>query len=389
MLLGESTKMEVMAENPPSWIVNWFTLGDENKIYLNKSLLLDLIEKNIQKAGSQRVLSRKLSALGEPFDQAKIYRLKKGEYDGLNIGKVKALLRFLSLPYDSINSSILAVGGRRSIKNAKFPINMNCGAGGRLIAAALSDGGAYLRDPKQKKLVFNYYGKDEDLVKQVIKSVRDSIGDAYYSYDNHRLSFSSKLIPDILVRAGAVIGKKTLVNPHLPSVIRYGKSETVTEYFRQVFADEGSVWKGAIEYKRAINLSGFLEDEQLDELSRMSWEERSVPSKGTKWRSICYTKKLEEEISNRLRNLIWSHPPRLLVEEKSKLEETYRIRAVIRPRGINNTKHGHTVVWGLQIFREGGIKIFAKKIGFGCKRKQRKLYEMLKRWNKTSGKSTN
>ena len=364
-----------------SWIINWFMLSDDNKIYLDRFLLIKLVEKSIQKAGSQRALNRKLSELGEPFDQAKIYRLKEGEYNGLTIGKVKALLNFLGVPYDSINALILAIGGRQSIKNVRFPINVNCAAGGRLIAAALSDGGTYLRDLKQKKLVFNYYSKDEDLVNQVIKSVQDFIGDAHYSYNNYRLSFSSKLIPDILARAGTAIGRKTLVNSHLPTVIRYGKLETVMEYFRQVFADEGSVWEGAIEYKRAINLSSFLENEHLSELSRLNWKDRNVPSKGTTWGCITYSKELEEKISNGLRNLIWSHPPRLLVEEKNKLEETYGIKAVIKPREINKTKHGYTTVWGLQIFREKNIKIFAEKIGFGCKGKQRKLDGMLKRWD--------
>lgn len=180
-----------------------------------------------------------------------------------------------------------------------------------------------------------------------------------------------------------------MVDSHLPSVIRYGKPETVMEYFRQVFADEGSVWEGAIEYKRAINLSSFLEDEHLGELGRLNWKEKSVPSKGTTWKYVNYTKKLEEKISDELKDLIWGHPPGLLIEEKSKLEETYGVRVIVRPREINNTKHGYTVIWGLQIFREKDIKIFAEKIGFGCKRKQRKLDEMLKRWDIKSGKSPN
>ena len=382
-------KMDVkIAENSSSWTTHWFMLGDDSKIYLDKSFLDGLIRKAIQKAGSQRALNKKLSELGEPFDQAKIYRLKKGEYKGLNIRKVKALLSFLSVPYDSINPSILAVGGRQSVKNVRFPINLNCAAGGKLIAAALSDGGIYLNNLKQRKLVFHYYNKDEDLVKQVIKSVQDLMGDVHYSYKNNILSFSSKIIPDILTRTNTAIGRKTLMDSHLPSVIRYGKPETVMGYFRQVFADEGSVWVGAIEYKRAINLSRFLMDEHLDELNKLDWKEKGVLIKGTKWRCVAYTKKLEENISDNLRNLIWSYPPKLLEEEKSKLEETYGIKAVIRPREINKTKHGYTVVWGSQIFRRNDIKIFAEKIGFGCKRKQGKLDDMLKQWDdKTSSEN--
>lgn len=359
-------------------IIHWYMLNDNNKIYLDKSFLLNLIEKGVQRAGSQRALAKKLFELGEPFDQAKIYRLKRGKYEGLAIGKVKALLKFLDIPYESVYPSIRAIGARQSIKNVRLPIDMNRGAGGRLIAAALSDGGVYVRDKRYRKLVFNYYNNDEDLIHQIIKSVQDLVGDAHYNYNNCRLCFGSNIIPNILVHANAAIGKKTLTDLRLPSVICYGKPETVREYFRQVFADEGSVWKGAIEYKRTVNFSSLLNSGHLNELDALNWKMKGVPGKTSMWGCVNYTKELEEKISNKLKNLMLNHPPKLLIEEKKKLEEYSGLWTVIKLREIHKTKSGYTAVWGLLIFRESNIKIFAEKIGFGCKKKQEKLEDMLK-----------
>jgi len=371
-------KIEInMAENSPE-VVHWFMLGEHTRIYIDKSFLTDLINRGIQEAGSQRTLARKLSELGEYFDQPQIWRLRKGEYEGLTVHKLKALLRFFDIPYNAVDRSIRAIGGRRSIKNVRFPINMNCYAGGRLIAAALSDGGVYLRDLNQRKLVFNYYNNDRNLINQIIKSARDLVGEAQYSYNNEKLSFSSKLIPEILVRVGVPIGRKTLTNSYLPQIVCHGKPETVRGHFSQVFADEGSIWEGAIAYKRAIGLSNILSDAYLSELEGLHWKERRT-SKGTRWKNVSYAKKIEKEISNGLRNLIWSNPPKLLVNEMDKLG-TCGIKATIKPTEINKTTHGYTAVWTLQILGEENIKIFAEKIGFGCKRKQRKLEEMLERW---------
>lgn len=366
-------------KNFPPWIIHWFMLGDDTRIYLDRTFLVNLIKKGILKAGSERALSAELSRLGEPFDQAKIYRLKKGEYKGLAIRKVKALLSFLGMSYNTIDSLFQAIGGRQSIKNVKFPINLNCRAGGRLIAATLSDGGIYLRDPRQKKFAFHYFNTDEELVDRVINSVQEAIGDAHHYYDGHRLSFSSRLISDILIQAGVTPGRKTSANLHLPPVIHHGKPETIKGYFCHVFADESSMWEGGIEYKRTINLSSFLENKHLNELDGLGWKEKIMPREGGILKYIGYTKKLERMISKELKDIIWTHPPKLLIEERDKLKETYGIEATTRPRGINKTKRGYTVVWALQIFGERNIKIFANKIGFGCEIKQRKLEDMLRR----------
>ena len=169
-----------------------------------------------------------------------------------------------------------------------------------MVAAALGDGGL---TKSGRMVVFYYTSIDNEQIDGIIKDINEVFGNVHtYSHpvgDKARALFiCSAVIHDCSRRAGAAVGKKALLDPCLPSMVKYGSWEIRRAYLRQTFDDEGSSGAHVIQYYRAIDITRHLQPEQISYLeSEMGWKTMKLPG----GRALKYILIGNEEVKNQLK----------------------------------------------------------------------------------------
>jgi len=274
--------------------------------------------------------------------------------DSITVGNMMKLMDILKVPYETLTPYIKSVGSssyKEAIVNPKFPINMENVYGARLLAAALKDG-----DVTTGGHIFEYSNYDPKNREIVTEAVRHVFGDIEPgpTYDRkgkqNGIHFTSAVIGEALLKAGAVEGKKTEQDYHLPYMVKFGNSAISNSYFEHAIRDDGS-----IDYKRKrISLMGAREIEskvKLDHrviINHLPKGETTLPSE-KKENYIVFSKHLREELPSELR-LVYDDlvskmedewVPTILKEEKEAIERIYGVKAKIIPKQIYMGEKGN------------------------------------------------
>jgi len=209
----------------------------------------------------------------------------------------------------------------------------------------------------------------------VTEAVRHIFGDVEPSptYDRkgkqNGICFTSAVIGEALLRAGAVEGKKTEQDYHLPYMIKFGSSAIGNSYFERAIRDDGSR-----DYKRyRISLMGAREIEskvKLDHrviINHLPKGETTLPSE-KKETYIVFSQHLREGLPHELRRIYddlvskmtdeWV--PTILQEEKDAIENLYGVKAKIRPHQIYMGENGY--LRGKWEIRVQGKEAFTKMV---------------------------
>ena len=327
----------------------WWQVSETFTLVLEKGKLreyvleaLKLYPTNRSQDGSYIELAK---ATG--IDAKNFHRIVNEGRDSITVGNLIKILRILNLPYESVTPHIKSIGGRgdqEAIVNPKFPIDMYCPEGARLLAAALKDG-----DINVKHHHFEYINYDPDNLRIVAECVKKVFGEIepsiLYEENGKRkgIHFQSALIGNVLKDAGAVIGRKADRDYHLPSMIWFGNREIKNAYFDQVIKDEGSIDRG--DYRLTISGAGEIASKITQAhrrlLDQFHYDNNYWPS-GAPKKYITLKKGLEDDLPDDLRptykdfikKMKDEWVPTILQEEKKLLEEMYNVEVEIQPRQI-------------------------------------------------------
>jgi len=302
-----------------------------------------------------------------------LHRIVEKGRDSLTVANMMKLMDILHMPYETLTPYIQSVGSsshKEAIMNPKFPIDMENVYGARLLAAALKDG-----DVTTGGHIFEYSNYDPKNWEIVTEAVRHVIGDVEPSptYDRkgkqYGICFTSAIIGEALLKAGAVEGKKTEQDYHLPNMVKFGDYDIRNSYFEHAIRDDGSR-----DYKRyPISLIGAREIEskvKLDHrviINRLPKGETTLPSE-KKETYIVFSKHLREELPFELRHVYddlvskmteeWV--PTILQDEKEAIDKLYGVKAKIRPHQIYMGENGY--LRGKWEIRVQGKEAFSKMV---------------------------
>lgn len=185
----------------------------------------------------------------------------------LTVSDLRRLLDATGIPYDAITPNIKSVGGEdeQVIRNPKFPIDLYCPDGARLLAAAIDDGNI------DRTSHFEYRNPEPEKVRIVVNLVWNIFGDidpALILDEKGRLMgvhLGNSMIGDVLLKAGAVEGRTTRKDYGVPDMIKLGDCEIRDAYFEQVIRDEGYIdWEG---YQLSISRAQLLDRNGIPRLS--------------------------------------------------------------------------------------------------------------------------
>lgn len=357
----------------PPWKRNWYQLPDGARVYLRGNQLKELVEDAVKRAGGQRALARRIGDIGG---------LLHGDWEGMTVRKLKALLNFLDSDYNSVEKSVEALGGGKAVRNPMLPFNLNSNPGARLIARALSDGSLYLRH--RNTHIFEYYSKDKEAIYVAIDDVNKVYGDVdaepslREDIGLYRVVFSTS-IAEPLVRAGGPLGRKVVENPSLSIWVRYNAREIQKAYLGQVFDDEGNVDpSGYVRYKRGVDITDALRPGQAEFLEKMEWKDRRTPTGGI-IRYVSLTRNVKSQLEDvGIWHTICSHPPRLMIDEVELLGSRFGISFNVYPKELHKTRRGYGIVWVARTLSRDDTRRFEEEINFGLRRKRDKLEEVLR-----------
>jgi len=300
-------------------------------------------------------------------------RIIEERRDSITVGNLMKLMDVLKVSYETLTPYIRSVGSsshKEAIVNPKFPINMENVYGARLLAASLKDG-----DIRSDSHFLEYTNYNPENRRIVTEAVRHIFGDVEPSptYDRkgkqNGLCFTSAVIGEVLLKAGAVEGKKTEQDFHLPYMVKFGNSAIGNSYFEQAIRDDGSR-----DYKRyRISLMGAREIEskvKLDHraiINHLPKGETTLPSE-KKETYIVFSKHLREELPFELRHVYddlvskmtdeWV--PTIFQEEKEAIERLYGVKAKIKPKQIYMGEKGN--LRGKWEIRVQGKEAFSKMV---------------------------
>lgn len=376
-------------KKPEAWKemlrTNWWQLHETLVLTLEKGKLGELIleakglfptEKRWE--GSYVGLGR---ALGK--NPTELSRIVNERIDSITVKNMKKLLKVMNMPYDALTPYIRSIGGKGShdaLVNPNLPFNLENPDGARLLAAALKDGDINCFHH------FEYVNYDQQNLQLVEKSVKRIFGDIKPSIlfeKNGRekgIKFYSRIIGDALIDAGAVVGKKTEQQYHLPNLIKYGDKEIKNAYFEQTIRDEGSVYRGKyrLTITGASEIGSKLTEEHMKFLDSLKWQKGYWPSGASKSfiplrEDTC--KNLSEELRLAYEDLIsklsdeWIPP--IIREEKEVLVETYGVEVVIKPMEIYKRKEenvkkeggGLRCSWNLEVHGKVNVEKLLRQLG--------------------------
>jgi len=369
----------------PPWQTHWFQLKDASLLKLKGNLLDILLARAVKKARNLYKLCKALKMSSPTF-----YIFRKNKVEMISVKKLRRLLDYLGIPYIKINDNIeyTKKGLQISIKNPKFPIDLNSKYGSSLLGALVSDGCIYV-DKKARGVIRTKYSTSEKKsIISFINAINQVYGSVYTQKEYVRncitIRIGSSIIGETLIKVGMILGHKAKVDGHVPWIIRFGPKNLKRYYLRSVFSDEASIYLGSKLYDSYIILSRY------KHLNKITAEEQ---------KALC---KLEEHMSFRkfptghinksittkkalalLRNgkafvKLMNSAPRLLLEE-SKLLNNFGIKNRLWSRSLNKTHLGnYSLCYDLFINKKDSLIKFYKEIGFSLSVKQEKLIKLIK-----------
>ena len=367
--------------------INWYDLKDYEILYLNEGIFKDLINQGIKKAGSLSKLCLKLNSM-------QLYNILKNN-EGISVKTLRKLLDYLEIKYDLVNDAITEIrkGTKPSIKNPKFPINLQNNKIGSLIGHLMSDGCLY-KDNSRKNLIRTKYCSDEkEGINNFVNSLNKVFGEVHFNQEVIRnciqIRIGNGVIGEVFRRAGVTVGKKYKFNEGLPWIIKDGTKEIKRAYLSAIFDDEGSVGKKPFPYvilSRNIHFNFSNEERDLLERYIVPIMNKSYFPTGhsTKQTPIRVLKELLEKGSAlELLKIIIDSKPKLLVDESNLLKEDLGIDNSVYIIALQLTSNGnYSVKSSLVIRKKKDVLKFYENIGFSFSKKQKKLKEALinRRW---------
>jgi hypothetical protein len=350
------------SREPQDWkelvILEWWQIPKIQILTLGEGKLQEIIievrklfptKKSPQ--GSYEELEKTLK-----MDSYGLHKTAKGDRDTITVGNLLKLLNKLKIPYSTLTPYIKAVGGggNEAIVNPKFPFNMYCPEGARLLAAALKDGHI-----ERNRHRFKYTNYDPENLRIVTEAVQNIFGDVkpFPIYDlNGRQSgieFGSVIIGEMLLRAGAVEGRKTEQDYHLPSMVKYGDYAIKNAYFEHAIRDDGCI-DYRIRLSNAHEVESRMSSEHRNLIKYIPWKKTRLPSGRIEY--YAYPKEgLQDDLPFELRPVYedfllkiknkWI--PTYLLEEKEIIEKTYNVKARIVLNKIYKGERGIRGEWNI------------------------------------------
>jgi transcriptional regulator with XRE-family HTH domain len=361
-------------------------LRDFELVKLENSLSKDLINMGIKQAGNLNKLCKSINMSYPSF----LYLLR-GQSELISIKKLKLLSAYLEIDFDYFNDKIVEIRKCKipSIKNPKFPFNLASTAGATLLGNITSDGCIYV-DKKSRGILRTKYsaGTNEELSNFII-NVENIFGDIHFQKEQIRksiyLKIGTSVVAESLVRVGAPVGNKTLLDCEVPWLIKQGSNEMKVAYLKAVFDDEGCVgcsYKPYITISRTINIDRYvsLGHKKLLKQVEPYFQERVFPT-GHKIKSIDLSKLKKVTSLNthfiHLINWLYNIRPKLLHGE-SELLNSLNIQHWIRNYNLSLTeKNGYALKSEIRISRKLEVINFYNQINFGLSAKSQKLKNSL------------
>jgi len=339
--------------------IEWWQIPKTQVVRLMKGKLSELVieAKKLVPEGSYVELAKTLGVA-----PTLLRRIVREGRDSMSVGRLLKLLDLLGEPYDSLTPYIRSVGGKsmQAITNPKFPIDLYNPEGARLLAAALKDG-----DITTDSHHFDYTNYDPENIRIVTEAVRQVFGDIdptiLYNQDGRQtgIRFNSAVIGELLLRAGAVEGRKAEQDYHLPDMIKYGDYPVRNAYFEWAIRDDGNrdYENYRIKITGAQELKSKVGTEHLRVIEHSPLEERRLPSQAIKL-VMRFTGEIEKRLPRELRSAYedlvskmsdeWI--PTILKEEAEIQQETYNVEVVIRPKEIYiGEKRGLRGAWNIMV----------------------------------------
>lgn len=305
------------------------------------------------------------------MDADGLRKTAKGDRDTITVGNLLKLLDKLEVWYNILTPYIKAVGGGgyEAIVNPKFPFNMYCPEGARLLAAALKDG--HIEKDRHR---FKYTNYDPENLRIVTEAVQKIVGDVkpFPIYDQNGrqdgIKFGSVIIGEMLLRAGAVEGRKTEQDYHLPSMIKYGYYMIKNAYFEHAIRDDGTI-DYRIRLSNAHEIESKMSSEHRRLMKHIHWKKTRLPS-GRIERYANLKEGLEDDLPIKLRPVYedflmkidneWV--PKNLIEEKEIIEKTYNVKARIVLNKIYKGERGLKGEWNIIVKGEEDVNQMANQL---------------------------
>ncbi|MBL7051454.1 MAG: hypothetical protein ISS01_00015 [Nanoarchaeota archaeon] len=366
------------------YIYNWYHLRDNCLLKVKKEERIILLEKGIKKSGNLNLLASELG-----FSSPSFYNLYNHKIELISVKKLKKLLSFLDLNYNSINEKIVEIrkGNIASIKNPILPFNVYSVDFAYLLGCVVSDGTIYIDKKSRNVLRLKYSSNDNESISMFEKAINNVFGEVYIQKEiintQIYLKIGSSIISETLVAFGAHVGNKTSKNLPVPYIIEENYF-LINSYLKAIYGDEGSFAGGEkyfpyITLSRCSHLNHLFEKIDLDNFYKNIvplMKERQFPT-GHKIKSISFPK-IRRMIRRELREKIYNDGlPQLLIGEKILLKKL-EIESRLWISRISLTEKGKiSLTVALIIRKKRSILKFYKEVGFSLIRKQTKLKKCL------------
>lgn len=361
--------------------INWYDLKDYVYLYLKKEALKELIRQGIRKAGS-------LSKLCINLNSMHFYAILKSD-KGTSVKNLKKLLSYIDVSHNFVDDKISEIrrGKKYSIKNPKFPIDLQNSKMGSLLGHIVSDGCLYYDNSRKNFIRTKYCSDDKQGLTMFINNIKEVFGNVNFNQEYIRncytIRFGCGVIGDAFRKAGAMVGKKYKLNRGLPWIIKEGDIEIKRSYLSAVFDDEGSVGKTKFPYViLSRNIHVELSPKEIRIMTNVvplmksdtfptGHCTRRIPIKNLK-------KILKKMNALGLLKKILNSKPKILIEESDLLKHEFGINNSTYVISLQLTSNGHYSVQSCIVIRKKKDVInFYKEIGFSLLKKQKKLKEAL------------
>ncbi len=363
--------------------MNWHDLKDTEVLYLDIEEMRNLINKGIEKSGS-------LSKLCLKIKSTQFYNILKNTNEGISVKTLKKFMTYLQMDFNSINRKITEIrkGNICSIKNPKFPISFENTRLGALTGHLMSDGCLYYDKSRKDLIRTKYCSGVKEGIDNFVSDVNEIFGKVHFNIENERncitIKMGSGVVGEVFGRAGVTIGKKYVINGHIPWVVGKGSRETKRLYLSAVFDDEGSVGKSPYPYvilSRNIHINFTKKEKKiLDDYVNCLMTVTSFPTGHiTKMIGIGLLRKsLKDKNSKYLLCKILNSKPNILIDESRLLKDEFGINNSVYVISLAQTSNGnYSIKSSLVIRNKKDIIKFCQEIGFSLSEKQIKLKEAL------------
>jgi len=343
----------------------WWHLHYEHAITLQKGKLVELIERARALSPTKRSPEGSLVELANALGMASssLQRTIKKEGNTMTVHNLMKLLDFLEIPYDALTPYIRSVGStshREAIINPKFPIDMECPDGGRILAAVLKDG--HIERDTHRFYYWNYNPQNRRIITEAVQRVFGDV-EPYVIHDRegreYGIRFDSSVIGDMLVRAGAIEGSKVEQEHHLPDMITFGDQRIAKAYYEEAIRDDGNIddQNYQIRIIGTHEIRSKLTSMYLAMTDHFHWQEKTLPS-GAKEPFTILSKEVRIDLPDELKSVYdnflvkmkkeWV--PTILMEEAQVLEKTFGVKTKIVPMKIyRGEKKGFRGEWQILV----------------------------------------